>query len=59
PTAIASRLTPTRVQRHGLYLVHDIFFTHQNLSEFSRLLKDQAHADSHFLRPVGLARPLL
>jgi len=45
--------------RHGLALVHDKSFMHQNLSESPHLLKDQASADSYFLHIARLARRLL
>jgi hypothetical protein len=45
----ASLLAPTLNIRHGLALVHDKFFMHQNLPESPHLLKDQARADSYFL----------
>ncbi|ETF10392.1 hypothetical protein PMO01_02190 [Pseudomonas moraviensis R28-S] len=45
--------------RHGLALVHDKLFMHQNLPESPRLLKDQARADSYFLQIARLARRLL
>jgi hypothetical protein len=45
--------------RHGIELVHDKSFMHQNLPESPRLLKDQASADSYFLQITRLARRLL